>query len=224
MPKDVHCTKQHGFLLNASHFYRGTVTGGGGGGAQSLPTMIFFFFACQHRCQSCTFMMIVPQPHCENFATTFFRLENVLDSPPPPPPPRQAGGAVSRHFATPNQTPWHRPCVYIYRKGTSIRQAPVFRLLRALRKKPMEVYYLDEWIRITLHVLVSYIQQYFNTSITVLTNQVWKLLIAPFKVPNTGAITVLGQWSSTVRPQLSGHIGTSTYPEISDLAGCGNSA
>ena len=38
--------------------------------------------------------------------------------------------------------------------------------------------------------LVSYIQQYFNTFITVLTNQVWKLLIALFKVPNTGAFTV----------------------------------
>ena len=31
-----------------------------------------------------------------------------------------------------------------YRKGTSIRQAPVFRHLRALiTEKPMEVYYLD---------------------------------------------------------------------------------
>ena len=40
-------------------------------------------------------------------------------------------------------------------------------------------------------LLVFYIQQYFNTSITVLTNQVWKLLmIALFKVPNTGAFTV----------------------------------
>ena len=38
--------------------------------------------------------------------------------------------------------------------------------------------------------MVSYIQQYFNTSITILTNQVWKLLIALFKVPNTGAFTV----------------------------------
>ena len=39
-------------------------------------------------------------------------------------------------------------------------------------------------------LLVSYIQQYFNTSITVLTNQVWKLLIALCKVPNTSAFTV----------------------------------
>ena len=39
-------------------------------------------------------------------------------------------------------------------------------------------------------LLVSYIQQYFNASITVLTNQVLKLLIALFKVPNTGALTV----------------------------------
>ena len=39
-------------------------------------------------------------------------------------------------------------------------------------------------------LLVSYIQQYINTSITVLTNQVWKLLIALFEVPNTGAFAV----------------------------------
>ena len=39
-------------------------------------------------------------------------------------------------------------------------------------------------------LLVSYIQQYFNTSITVLTNQISKFLIALFKVPNTGAATV----------------------------------
>ena len=39
-------------------------------------------------------------------------------------------------------------------------------------------------------LLASYIQQYFNTSITVLTNRVWKLVIALFKVPNTGAFTV----------------------------------
>ena len=46
-------------------------------------------------------------------------------------------------------------------------------------------------------LLISYIQQYFNTSITVLTNQVWKLLIALFKVPNTGALTVLNMDSIT---------------------------
>ena len=40
-------------------------------------------------------------------------------------------------------------------------------------------------------LLVSYFQQYFNTSITVLTNQVWKLLIALFKVLNTSALTVI---------------------------------
>ena len=39
-------------------------------------------------------------------------------------------------------------------------------------------------------MLVSYIQQYFDTSFRLLTNQVWKLLIALFKVPNTGAFTV----------------------------------
>ena len=68
-------------------------------------------------------------------------------------------------------------------------RAPVFRHLRSITEKPMEVYYLDEWIMITLHV-VSYIHQYFDTSITVLTNQVWKLPIALFKVTNTGAFTV----------------------------------
>ena len=55
----------------------------------------------------------------------------------------------------------------------------------------MDVYYLDEWILLHCMLLVSYIQQYFNTSITVLTNQVWKLLIALLKVLNTGALTVL---------------------------------
>ena len=39
-------------------------------------------------------------------------------------------------------------------------------------------------------LLVSCIQQYFITSITVLTNQVWKLLIALFKVQNTVAFMV----------------------------------
>ena len=63
-------------------------------------------------------------------------------------------------------------------------------MLRKLPPKPMEVYYLDEWIIITLHVLVSYIQQYCKTSITLLTNQVWKFLIALFKVPNTVGFTV----------------------------------
>ena len=42
--------------------------------------------------------------------------------------------------------------MYMNRNSTSIRQAPVFRHLRALRKRPMEVYYLDEWIIITLDV------------------------------------------------------------------------
>ena len=78
----------------------------------------------------------------------------------------------------------------LYRKGTSIRQAPVFRHLRALRKSPWKfIIWMNELL---LHcmLLVSYMQQYFNTSITVLTNQGWKLLIALFKVPNTGAFTV----------------------------------
>ena len=56
--------------------------------------------------------------------------------------------------------------------------------------KAHEAYYLDEWIIITLHVAGFLHPAIFNTSITVLTNQVWKLLIALFKVPNTGAFTV----------------------------------
>ena len=49
-----------------------------------------------------------------------------------------------------------------------------------------------EYCAFTVHcmLLVSYIQQYFYTSITVLTDQLWKLLIALFKVPNTGVFTV----------------------------------
>ena len=57
----------------------------------------------------------------------------------------------------------------IYRKGTSIRQVPVFQHLRALRitEKPMEVYSPNEWIIITLHVagfLHPTIFQYFHHS------------------------------------------------------------
>ena len=71
--------------------------------------------------------------------------------------------------------------------NTTVR-APVFRHLRALRKSPWKfIIWMNElWLHCML--LVSYIQQYFNTSITVLTNQVWKLLIALFKVPNTGQV------------------------------------
>ena len=77
-----------------------------------------------------------------------------------------------------------------YHKGTSIRQAPVFRHLRDYGKAHGSL--LSGWVNYnyTCMLLVSYIQQYFNTFITVLTNQVWKLLIALFKVPNTGAFTV----------------------------------
>ena len=67
----------------------------------------------------------------------------------------------------------------------------------------MEVYYLDEWIILHCMLLVFYIQQYFNTSITVLTNQVWKLLIALFKVPNTGALTVCSAISGPTYFELS---------------------
>ena len=40
----------------------------------------------------------------------------------------------------------------MYRKGTSVQQAPVFLAPQSITEKPMEVYYLDEWIIITLHV------------------------------------------------------------------------
>ena len=85
-----------------------------------------------------------------------------------------------------------------YRKGTSIRQAPVFRHLRALRKSPWKfiIWMTELWLHCML--LISYIQQYFNTSITVLTNQVWKLPIALLKVLNTGAFTVLANHSCWV--------------------------
>ena len=110
---------------------------------------------------------------------------------------------ASFHHCPPMQsevnTFWSIPdkrCFQKYRKGTSIRQAPVFRHLRAFRKSPWKfIIWMNELL---LHcmLLVSYIQQYFNTSITVLTNQVWKLLIALLKVPNTGALTVLTtEWS-----------------------------
>ena len=80
-----------------------------------------------------------------------------------------------------------------YPKGTSIRRAPVFGrhqffgTLEHYRKAHGSL--LSELINYnyTACCWFSYIQQYFNTSITVLTNQVWKLLIALFKVPNTGA-------------------------------------
>ena len=41
----------------------------------------------------------------------------------------------------------------VYRKGTctSIRQA-IFLAPQSITEKPMEVYYLDEWIIISLHV------------------------------------------------------------------------
>ena len=48
---------------------------------------------------------------------------------------------------------------------------------------------------ITLRVAAFLHPAIFNTSITVLTNQISKLLIALFKVPNTGAFTVIVTWN-----------------------------
>ena len=78
----------------------------------------------------------------------------------------------------------------MYCKGSSIRQEPVFRHLRVLRKNPWKLIIWMNELKLHCMLLVSYIQQYFNSFITVLTNWVWKLLIALFKVPNTGAFTV----------------------------------
>ena len=90
-----------------------------------------------------------------------------------------------------------------YRKGTSIRQAPVFRHPRALRTNPWKfIIWMNELIIAYCMLLVSYIQQYFHTSITVLTNQAWKLLIALFKVPNTGAFTVYSSKQSIFQINL----------------------
>ena len=62
----------------------------------------FFVFACKLTDQSCT--LIIPLAN----VATFVRVEkNVLETPPPPHP--TSGGAASRHFATPIQTPWRRP-------------------------------------------------------------------------------------------------------------------
>ena len=78
-----------------------------------------------------------------------------------------------------------------YRKGTSIRQAPVFRHLRALQNSPWKfIIWMNELYIITLHVAGFLHPVIFHTSITVLTNQVWKLLFALFKVLNTGAFMV----------------------------------
>ena len=80
----------------------------------------------------------------------------------------------------------------VYHQGTSIRQAPVFLHLRALRKSPWKIIIrMNEYNYTACCWFSTFFQQYNTcTSITVLTNQVWKLLIALFKVPNTGALTV----------------------------------
>ena len=53
-----------------------------------------------------------------------------------------------------------------YRKGT-VFDRHQYSAPQSITEKPMEVYYLDEWIIITLHVAGFLHQQYFNTSITV---------------------------------------------------------
>ena len=92
-----------------------------------------------------------------------------------------------------SQIPIPQLCIVTFKaKGgiTSTIRAPVFGRNQnsappSITEKPMEVYYLDEWSVKFLHcmLLASYIQQYFNTfkTITILTNQVWKLLITLFK-------------------------------------------
>ena len=88
--------------------------------------------------------------------------------------------------------------IHNYRKGTSIRQEPVFGTSEHYVTYPWKFINWMNELYIHCLLLVSYIQQYFNISITVLTNQVWKLLIALFKVPNTGAFTVCDYFSITL--------------------------
>ena len=45
-------------------------------------------------------------PHYVSSTTTFFRSGNKYVGAPPPPPPHPE---ASRHFSTPNKTPWSRP-------------------------------------------------------------------------------------------------------------------
>ena len=91
---------------------------------------------------------------------------------------RPRGGRTERgiwHMGSidPSQAKCELGINYIrYRKGTSIRQAPVFRHLRALRKSPWKCSIWMNELYLHCMLLVSHIQQYFNTSITVLTNQV----------------------------------------------------
>ena len=100
--------------------------------------------------------------------------------PPPPPPP-------SPHY------PWFASMSLIFFISTV--RAPVFGRHQFFGTsehygKAHGSYYLNEWTIITLHVTGFLHPAIFNTSIRVLTNQVWKLLIALFKVLNTGAFTV----------------------------------
>ena len=71
-------------------------------------------------------MMIIPLLHY-----------NVSEPPPPPPPAHQLfsglarlsrlAAAVARHFALPKQTPWRRPCMYIYIHWASKKTNHFFR-------------------------------------------------------------------------------------------------
>ena len=94
-------------------------------------------------------------------------------------------------------------------------RALVFRHLWALRKSPWKfIIWMNE---LSLHcmLLVFYIQQYFNTTITVLTNQAWKLLIALLTVTkctnalhillSTSRLRVLGSLFRTVSTQICYH-------------------
>ena len=71
----------------------------------------------------------------------------------------------------------------LYRKGTSIRQAPVFSAPPSINGKAHGSL-LSGWMNYNYTACCWFptSSNTFNTSITVLTNQVWKLLIALFKV------------------------------------------
>ena len=77
---------------------------------------------------------------------------------------------------------------------------------QSISEKLMEVY-LSGWMNYnyTACCYVSYIQQYFNTSITVLTNQLLKVTDVLFKVPNAGAFTYFAMYQYTCTVSCMSH-------------------
>ena len=98
--------------------------GGGGGGdcSSMILNVVVFFFVFFLSAQRSVMLMMIPLPHYDNFLGKNSSQKKicvrVLPTPPPhppPPPPTPATSfragtatAVTRHFATPKQTPWRR--------------------------------------------------------------------------------------------------------------------